>query len=64
MGKRKYFFLYPFSLLYRLITDIRNFLYDKGFLSSTEFSIPIICAGNITAARAKRLIQNTLSGFR
>lgn len=48
MGKREYFFLYPFSLLYRLATDIRNFLYDKGFLTPTEFSIPIICAGNIT----------------
>jgi len=48
MGKRKYLFLYPFSLLYRLVTDIRNFLYDKGFLTSAEFSIPIICAGNIT----------------
>ncbi|MFZ0283009.1 MAG: tetraacyldisaccharide 4'-kinase [Bacteroidales bacterium] len=48
MGYRKYFILYPFSLLYRLITDIRNFLYDTGFLSSREFDIPVICVGNIT----------------
>jgi len=48
MENRKYFFLYPFSILYKLITDIRNFLFDKGILLSMEFSIPVICIGNIT----------------
>jgi len=48
MEDRKYFFLYPFSILYRLITDIRNFLFDKGILRSMEFRIPVICIGNIT----------------
>ena len=48
MGNRKYLFLYPFSILYRLITDIRNMLYDTGILPSAKFSIPVICIGNIT----------------
>ncbi len=41
-------FLYPVSLLYGLITGIRNFLYDTGILSSVEFHLPVICVGNIT----------------
>lgn len=48
MGTRKYFFLYPLSILYRLITDFRNFLFDTGISHSQEFSIPVICVGNIT----------------
>jgi len=40
--------LYPLSLIYGLITGFRNFLYDSGILPSKEFSIPIICVGNIT----------------
>ncbi len=48
MGNRKFFFFYPFSLIYGLITDIRNFLYDRGWLAAHEFKIPVICVGNIT----------------
>jgi tetraacyldisaccharide 4'-kinase len=48
MGRRKYFILYPFSFVYRLITDIRNLLFDTGIFPSEEFSIPVICVGNIT----------------
>lgn len=40
--------LYPFSVIYRIITAIRNFLYDSGVLRSHEFSVPVICVGNIT----------------
>jgi len=40
-------FLYPFSALYCFITGIRNFFYDSGMLRSHEFSIPIICVGNL-----------------
>lgn len=40
--------LWPFSILFRLVTAIRNILYDKGFISSEEFGIPVICIGNIT----------------
>lgn len=40
--------LWPFSILFRLVTAVRNILYDKGFISSEKFSIPVICIGNIT----------------
>jgi len=48
MGKTRNFLLYPFSILFRLITDVRNLLYDSGILDSVKFSIPVICVGNIT----------------
>lgn len=48
MGNKKYFLLYPLSLLYKLITNIRNKLYDTGILSSRKFDLPLICIGNIT----------------
>jgi tetraacyldisaccharide 4'-kinase len=44
----KNIFLYPLSLIYGLITGLRNFLYDSGILPTTEFDIPVICVGNIT----------------
>jgi tetraacyldisaccharide 4'-kinase len=40
--------LYPLSLLYGLITTIRNFSYDTGILKTVEFAFPVICVGNIT----------------
>ena len=40
--------LYPLSVIYGLITSIRNFLYNTGILKSVEFSLPVICVGNIT----------------
>jgi len=43
----KNIFLYPVSLLYGLITSIRNFLYNTGILPSKEFPFPVICVGNI-----------------
>jgi tetraacyldisaccharide 4'-kinase len=47
MQKRRSIFLYPLSLVYGLITGIRNFLYDAGILKSCEFRIPVICVGNL-----------------
>ena len=41
--------LYPFSLLYGLVTFIRNLLYDYDIIKSHEFPIPVISVGNITA---------------
>ena len=43
-----YILLFPFSLLFGLISQIRNFLFDKGVLKSTKFDIPIICVGNLS----------------
>ncbi|HEV2481672.1 MAG TPA: tetraacyldisaccharide 4'-kinase [Puia sp.] len=39
--------LFPFSLVYALIVTIRNWLFDKGVLRSSAFSLPIICIGNL-----------------
>src|SRR5450759_1634114 len=48
MLHRKNILLYPLSLLYGMITTVRNFLYDSGILPSVEFQFPVICVGNIT----------------
>jgi tetraacyldisaccharide 4'-kinase len=48
MAHNRNILLYPISLLYGLITGIRNFLYDIGILASREFQFPVICVGNIT----------------
>lgn len=40
--------LLPFSLLYWLVTAVRNFLYDTGFLKSQQFSVPVIAIGNLS----------------
>ena len=42
------FFLLLASLIYDLITSLRNFLYDKKIFSSINFKIPIISVGNIS----------------
>jgi tetraacyldisaccharide 4'-kinase len=42
------YLLLPFSLLYGFVTDVRNYLYDKGFWKTTSFDIPIINVGNLT----------------
>ncbi|MCU0472824.1 MAG: tetraacyldisaccharide 4'-kinase [Bacteroidales bacterium] len=48
MSYQRSILLYPFSLLYGLVTSIRNFLYNAEILKSQEFSIPLICVGNLT----------------
>lgn len=40
--------LFPFALLYGLITAIRNFLFDKGVLKSYTFDLPVIAVGNLS----------------
>ena len=42
------FLLFPFSILFGIITGIRNCLYDLCLLKSEEFDVPIISVGNIT----------------
>jgi len=42
------FLLFPFALLYDLVTTIRNYFYDKGFLKSVRFDIPVIAVGNLS----------------
>ncbi len=40
--------LYPFSLLYGLITSIRNYLYNKHIITSKQFKTPTIVVGNLS----------------
>ncbi len=40
--------LFPFSILYGLITAIHNFLYDRRWLESRTYDMPIICVGNLS----------------
>jgi tetraacyldisaccharide 4'-kinase len=40
--------LFPFAILYGLITSIRNFLFDIGILKSYSFDLPIIAVGNLS----------------
>ncbi|MBC7846400.1 MAG: tetraacyldisaccharide 4'-kinase [Flavobacterium sp.] len=40
--------LFPFAILYGLVTSIRNFLFDKGILKSYSFDVPVIAVGNLS----------------
>jgi tetraacyldisaccharide 4'-kinase len=40
--------LFPFALIFWIITSIRNWLFDNKIIKPTSFSIPIINVGNIT----------------
>lgn len=40
--------LYPLSILYGEITDMRNKAYDKNILSSSTFDLPVIAVGNLS----------------
>ncbi|MBS1935813.1 MAG: tetraacyldisaccharide 4'-kinase, partial [Bacteroidetes bacterium] len=39
--------LFPFSIVYKLIITIRNWMYDKHIIQSTSFNMPVICVGNL-----------------
>ncbi len=38
----------PLAILYGLVVYFRNKFYDWGIFSSIDFSLPVICVGNIT----------------
>ncbi|HBR54462.1 MAG TPA: tetraacyldisaccharide 4'-kinase [Flavobacteriaceae bacterium] len=40
--------LFPFAVVYGWITGFRNFLYNKNVLESREYTIPIVCVGNLS----------------
>ncbi len=40
--------LFPFAVLYNLVTRFRNRLYDQGFRPSVAFDLPVISVGNLT----------------
>lgn len=39
--------LFPISIVYSLVSLLRNFLFDKKVLKSVSFNLPIICVGNL-----------------
>ncbi|MEJ0030778.1 MAG: tetraacyldisaccharide 4'-kinase [Bacteroidota bacterium] len=41
--------LFPFSIIYDLITRSRNYLYNIGHKSSFRFDVPVISIGNLNA---------------
>ena len=41
------FILFPFAVLYDLITASRNRLYDLGLKPASEFDVPVISVGNL-----------------
>ncbi|MGD9487678.1 MAG: tetraacyldisaccharide 4'-kinase [Calditrichaceae bacterium] len=41
--------LWPFSMIYGIILDIRNLLYDLGIFKAHHYKVPVISVGNITA---------------
>lgn len=61
--------VYPFAVIYDGITRLRNFFYNKGFLKTTEFSLPIISVGNLSVGGTGKtphveFILNVLSDFK
>ena len=51
MGERQfkiYWALYPLAIIYRIVTGVRNKLFDWGVLKSRRFGLPVICVGNIS----------------
>ncbi|WP_317207472.1 tetraacyldisaccharide 4'-kinase [Tenacibaculum piscium] len=42
------FLLFPFAILYGIITAIRNWFFDIGLLKSTYFDVPVIAVGNLS----------------
>ncbi|MEQ8909166.1 MAG: tetraacyldisaccharide 4'-kinase [Vicingaceae bacterium] len=40
--------LLPASLIYWLVTKLRNFAYDTGIFSSRSYNFPLICVGNLS----------------
>jgi tetraacyldisaccharide 4'-kinase len=40
--------LLPAAIIYGIIVRCRNIMYDKGWISSTSFNLPIICVGNLS----------------
>ena len=40
--------LFPFAIIYGMITGFRNFLFDKGILKSYCYDLPVIVVGNLS----------------
>ncbi|HYG18044.1 MAG TPA: tetraacyldisaccharide 4'-kinase [Ohtaekwangia sp.] len=40
--------LFPFAVLFDLVTRVRNYRYDRDLRASVKFDLPVICVGNLT----------------
>ncbi len=40
--------LLPFAILYGWIISLRNWMYNKQYLKSVQFNVPMICIGNLS----------------
>jgi tetraacyldisaccharide 4'-kinase len=40
--------LFPFSLVYGSVAALRNYFFDKGWLKSQSYDLPVICVGNLS----------------
>jgi tetraacyldisaccharide 4'-kinase len=40
--------LFPFAILFDLVTSVRNRLYDRGLKPAATFEVPVISVGNLT----------------
>jgi len=39
--------LYPFSIIYDIVTSVRNFFFDKGIFKSKRYDLPVLAVGNL-----------------
>jgi len=39
--------LFPFSIVYKTVTGVRNQFYDQGIFNSMKFDMPVIAVGNL-----------------
>ncbi|QVY65839.1 tetraacyldisaccharide 4'-kinase [Polaribacter sp. Q13] len=42
------FLLFPFAIIYDVVTSIRNFFFEVGVFKQTSFKIPVIVVGNLS----------------
>ena len=42
------FLLFPFAIIYDVVTTIRNFFFEVGIFKQTSFKIPVIVVGNLS----------------
>ena len=42
------FLLFPFAIIYDVVTTIRNFFFDVGIFKQTSFKVPVIVIGNLS----------------
>ena len=55
------FLLYPLSIVYNLITSLRNLLFDLGLINSVKYKIPTIGVGNLsTGGTGKSILVDYL----